>query len=112
MKVTDKKFLAEWMGWEYIPESDCVPCQLRPNNFKHIPFHEWRPDVNHEQFTEVWNKLRTLQKCRVGMKVCGSLSNLRTAFVGVVLNNLQVVMSAVLVVLRKDEETNLTPVSE
>ncbi|MCP3683887.1 MAG: hypothetical protein GY861_14485 [bacterium] len=64
MNIEDKKFLAEWMGWRVVYKRD----PWRETGFEvferntdfgtaELQFNEFRPDTDHKQFAEVWEKL-------------------------------------------------------
>jgi hypothetical protein len=104
MKLEDKKFLAEWMGWQTF-------CTLGPvaksmEEIKHgedweVMFSnsDWNPDTDHQQFAEVWNRLDDRQRYDViDMHLRMNRDGVR--FISEVLNNLPAVMDAVLEALK------------
>ena len=119
MKLEDKEFLAEWMGWELrniLRHDDTFNPDFRPRVFFErsedvIVFDKeskplfyldkWNPDnPKTDQFKEVWNKLKKMDlitelKCKCWKGEIGN--NLADA----ILNDLPKVMDAVLEVLRE-----------
>jgi len=104
MKLEDKKYLAEWMGWE-------VQHFASNTKYEHLVIYgetevveggsglfesnHWNPDDNHKQFAEVWNKLTHKQRYTFYCEVSGSY------ILDAVLNNLPGVLDIVLKVIKE-----------
>jgi len=94
----DKKFLAEWMG-------DAMPTAIYdernmydivPKDREYMEF--WNPDINHEQFKEVFNRLPTHMGISL-IRRFGVEKNPQK-YCDIILNNLPKVMDAVMEVIR------------
>ena len=96
MKLDDKKFLAEWMGYKFYSNAQGV--LYYNENDSHIVINQWHPDTDHKQFTEVYKKMTREQQLRMGMLIakhnCWPYD--------IILNKLPKVMEAVLTVLREE----------
>ena len=100
MKLEDKKFLAEWMGWKVHRRyglDDVLWFELDFGD-KSISITKWNPDTDHQQFAEVWNKMQTWKQDMVNERILPIYSP--SHFVTEVLNSLPKVMEAVLEVLK------------
>ena len=99
MKTEDKKYLAEFMGWE-ISNPGLVGGTYIEMDDGPLPIEHWNPDSNHDQFKEVWNKLDETDQMYVllGIDESGQGTN---DTVSISLNDLPRVMEAVLEVIRE-----------
>ena len=67
MTESQKKELAEWMGWT-IFKGEGVPGDhfgFDPNGYDGIDSEEWNPDTDHTQFAEVWKQLGQTKRERI-----------------------------------------------
>ena len=104
MKIDDKKFLAEWMGWENVKapfeESWSKMNEVGESMLITFGLDSWNPDANHDQFKEVFNKLDERQL--IGTVADELCNRLPLTFAKLILNSLPKVMETVLAVLRKE----------
>ncbi len=101
MTLEDKKFLAEWMGWEigrdYTPQMTGIFFRNGNKIYREV---KWNPDTDHKQFAEVWNKLDDKQRFAVSTFL---YEMDEPSFISIILNDLPKVMEAVLEVLKESK---------
>lgn len=99
MKLEEKKRLVKWMGGKFSlnPFDD----EITYFDFKDkdsIFTEDYNPNINHEQFKEVWNKLDRQQKDRVIVN-CVGVNVTGRDFADMTFNNLPKVMYTVMGVI-------------
>ena len=108
MKLEDKKFLAEWMGWNIIKKDVCFNTDeklfiLKKTKYgtSEIPTSHYNPSDDLYEFREIWNKLSDRQKYEVEYdleELYGEEEDNPFTFL---LNELPKVMDAVIKVLKE-----------
>ena len=113
MKLKDKKFLAEWMGFKTRPSEDSFEiffddrALFLNDDYRNRWIWElhWNPDTDHKQFAEVWIKLSYDQKISVKNTMVTPTQNYSPTvmFADRIIFDLPEVMVAVLEVLKGGE---------
>jgi len=96
VKLEDKKILAEWLG-EVV--SDHIPLGLYMVH-RMLLLDKWNPDTDHNDFKEVWNKLKALD---LDVDLLGKLDCCGNCvkFADLIFNHLPKVMEAVMEVINE-----------